>query len=158
MILSSLLLNLKTTYSKSHIPQAIGGVSENSRPAQDRLLMIATCHIFLAAKADPSNSSYPTTLLLFLVVLCRQTKLCLLIGRRCLEEESDWRIKFYLKHREIKLIFSLWLINSLMKQLFEPYRYQTIYRQTGTLQPGHSALNLLLSTIYVSTVRCISRK
>ena len=45
-----------------------------------------------------------------------------------------------------------------MKQLFEPYRYQTIYRQTGTLKPGHSALNLLLSTIYVSTVRCISRK
>ena len=114
----------------------------------------------MAAKADSSNSTYPTTLLLFLVVLCRQTKLCLLIGRRYLEEESDWRIKFYLKHREIKLIFSLWLINSLMKQLFEPYRYQAIYRQTGTLQlqPGHSALNLLLSTIYVSTVSCISRK
>ena len=137
---------------KDPLKLACIGFSENSRPPP------YDWHRLLAAKADPSNSSYPTTLLLFLVVLCRQTKLCLLIGRRCLEEESDWRIKFYLKHREIKLIFSLWLINSLMKQLFEPYRYQTIYRQTGTLQPGHSALNLLLSTIYVSIVCCISRK
>ena len=41
---------------------------------------------------------------------------------RMFTKESDWWGEFYLKQREIRLIFSLWLINSLIKQLFEPYQ------------------------------------